>query len=252
MRKRQIVTVNPSEFIHNIIKRHILSELSDIEFTKAESGNEALELIQHKEFEIVIVYNDPIDMNALILFEKLNNLSIKKKPTFVFLTDIVTTKNKSEIKNAGIEHYLQVPFTASEIIGKVNSICNPKSWRIHDRFHIPDAKVFLHTAGSEIEIKLINISYGGILCELLHNNLDTNFMGISHINIFIPAPKGYFQIKALRCKLSRLNVTSWKSDDTADSLQITFLFTNLTAENKHQLNQTIELAKDNIIHRDKN
>ncbi len=246
MRLRQVMIVHSSRAVSSTVKRYVFSELSDIVFTEAASGREALENLQKKQFEVVIADNDLLDMNGPSLHEKMQGIELNKETPFIILapSDVLTSEYIEQINQAGIAHYLAIPFTAEEVIGKINNVCNPRSWRANDRFHIPNSKAFIHLERELVEIDLINISLGGILCEFFYDYQVVELLGLNRIGIYIPAPEGYFEIPDIHCKLSRLNVINWKADGMAEHLRMTFLFTDLSLKNKKSIREVVEMAKE--------
>ncbi len=250
MRLRQVLIVHSSRAVSSTVKRYVLSELSDIAFTETGAGQEALEHLQKKHFEVVIADNDLLDMNGLALHEKMQGIALNKETPFIILapSDVLTSEYINRINQVGIAHYLAVPFTAEEVISEINDVCNPRSWRANDRFHIPNSKAYLHLERELVEIDLINISLGGILCELFYDYQVVELLGTNRVSIYIPSPEGYFEITDINCKLSRLNVINWKIDGMAEHVRMTFLFTDLSIETEGLMQQVVEMAKEKELY----
>ncbi len=250
MRLRQLMIAHSSRVAISMVKRHILSELGDVAFTETDSGEKAIELIQEKEFNVIFSDSDLIDMSGLELHKKLQSLKLNAKTPFIIISAADTFKQEyiEQLQQAGIKDYLKIPFTAKEIIKKVNTVCNPRLWRAHGRFHIPDAIAIIHDKGKDIDTKLINISLGGIFCEILKDCQGFDLLSINQISLYIPTHKEYFQIKSLHCKLARMNVTDWEQDGTPKHLRVTLLFMNLSAEQDNIIGQVIEIAKEKDLY----
>ncbi len=246
MRLRQVLIVHSSRAVSSTVKRYVLSDLSDIAFTETESGKDALENLQNKKFEVVIADNDLFDMNGPALHEKRQGIELNKETPFILLvpSDGLTLEYIEQLNQAGIVHYLSIPFTAKEIISKINNVCNPRTWRANDRFHIPKSKAYLHLERELVEIDLINISLGGVLCEFFYDYQVIELLGTNRISIYIPSSGGYFEIADIKCKLSRLNVVNWKADGMAEHVRMTFLFTGLSLEIEGLILQVVKMAEE--------
>ena len=246
MRFRQLLIVHSSKVAISAVKQYVLSEIGDIAFTVTTSGQEALEYLEKNPFDIVIADTDLVDINGIEIYEKIKASNLADNTEFILLAprDMFTTDFIEKIQNAGIENYLAQPFSRDKIINKINTVCDPRSWRKNDRFHIPGARATLHLNLEKIDIKLINISLGGILCEFFYNYQPIELLGVNEISLNIPSPGGPFNIEQVSCKLSRMNVINWKSDDMAETLTVTWLFTDPTPQNKERLSHVIEMARE--------
>ncbi len=250
MRLRQLLIVYSSHDVFNAVKQHVLSELSDVAFTETGSGREALEYLQKKQFDAVIADTGLSDLGGQDLFNKMQETKVNEKTPFILLAPAaeVTSDFIDQLCLAGIDHYLAVPFTSKAIIGKINSVCNPRLWRANDRFHIPTAKAHLHLGHQDVEIELINLSLGGIFCEFIYDDDPIELLGILNISIYVPAPEGDLEIKGINCTLSRLNIISRKSNGVAEHIRMTLLFSDFSNQHREQLEHVFEMArKMNLI-----
>lgn len=246
MRLRHLLIVHSSKVAISAVKRYVLSEIGDITFTETTSGKEALEYLEKDPFDIVIADADLVDINGMEIYERIKASNLADKTGFILLApkDLFTTEFIEKFQNAGIENYLAQPFSRDQIINKINTVCNPRSWRKNDRFHIPGAKATLHLDIEEIDINLINISMGGILCDFFYDYQPLELLGVNEISLNIPLPKGVFEIERVSCKLSRMNVINWKTDGMVESLTVTWLFAELTPQNRELLSYIFEMARE--------
>ncbi|MCP4577418.1 MAG: response regulator [Deltaproteobacteria bacterium] len=245
MRLRQLLIVYSSQHTLNEIKQPILSELCDVVLTETVSGREALEYFQKKPFDAVIVDTNLSDLSGPDLYQKMQEAKPNEKIPFILLAPVseVTSDFIDELCLVGIEHYLAVPFTTKAMIGKIKSVCNPRLWRVDDRFHIPTARASLHLGSQDVEIELINISQGGIFCEFINDAYPIDLLGIISMSMVIPATEGDLQIRDIKCTLSRLNVISRKSGGVAEHIRMTLLFSGLSSQQEEQLAQLVDMAR---------
>ncbi len=70
-----------------------------------------------------------------------------------------------EAKHHGIKNILTMPYSADKLSEIINRICNPVGLRKSKRYSLPDATAQIMQRELLIKANVLNISYGGVLCE---------------------------------------------------------------------------------------
>ncbi|MBF0121292.1 MAG: PilZ domain-containing protein [Desulfobacterales bacterium] len=244
MSLRKLLVYHSNHLVSNVVKRQILSEFNDISIIDASSFEEIAVIFQKEHLDLILIEFNLANISSVNFFKNINSkLPIAQTGTIAIIEKDLK-KCVNFLSDNGIGSYLSFPFKTIELKDKVNSVCDARLKRVHDRFNIPNTTTILHCPLEDIEGQLINISKGGMLCEFFYNQQPFNLFITNYVTIKIPAPNGFFEIKKIRCKVSNLNVVTWSSDDRAAYLRIAFTFTKITEQNKSSLEELIEMAKE--------
>jgi hypothetical protein len=133
------------------------------------------------------------------------------------------------------------PFSAKELAAKINTVSNPKKKRIHDRVSIPDTKVLVSIDGRNIEAKVVNISAGGILCDLeFSEEYIVHLLKTPSVSIELPEEYANIEIKNIPCKFLRMNVLSSTNDNLPGQIRIGWQFIEISANKKRILEDVFQ------------
>lgn len=224
MRLQQILVAHSLRSIRDIIKRFILSEFSNAAISDAADEAAVIAQFKRQTFDLILADADLLFKNNPSLYQQIHDLAQKNRIPLiaVTVTEVVDQINARLSKD--LEQCLVLPFNARELIKMIRLLCDPRSWRTHDRFNIPDARVMLKTGSAEIETRLINIDMGGVLCELNYDQQPLNLLSKIYIDLKLPPPYDPITIAPIKSRLSRMNVISWHENEHADYLRLTFIF----------------------------
>ncbi len=83
-------------------------------------------------------------------------------PCLVLATDQKVT---DEAGRRGIKNILTMPYSTDKLAEIINRICNPVGLRKSKRYSLPDATAEIMQREMRIKADVLNLSYGGVLCE---------------------------------------------------------------------------------------
>jgi len=118
MHKTRILLVDDMSSMRGVVKM-FLHEGGFNHVTEASNGTQALTLLQHHPFDLIISDWDMPEMSGLELLEKVKQNDKLKSIPFVMLT---ATNNKDKIQKAialGVNDYIAKPFQAHRLLGKL-------------------------------------------------------------------------------------------------------------------------------------
>lgn len=242
MRIRNILLVHPTRSIRALIKKYIFSELSDVAFIEAETGETALVELDMQAFDIIIIATGLSDMAADQLKIRVAKTNHNATTPIIALCEEENGEARDQWIQQGFEHVVQLRVRPSDLILKIDEVCNPRQWRKDKRFHIPRTKVMLYVAEHQVEGALINLSRGGLLMELVTYDPITLMLGDIRLTLRIPASSDYFDIERLTCRLSRVSVTEWHPNNSPAVMRATFVFDNLTEQQQEQIESVLQRA----------
>ena len=241
MQVRKILLVYPSRAYRGLIRKFIFSEFCDAQITEAGSGSEAADCLRSQSFNIVLVARQPGDMSAADVQRAAAETDVNGQTPFVLLNDDGQGNMVSGC--ADFSHVVHIRLRPSELIDKINLLCNPRSWRKDARFHLPGVAVTIKSGRLEAEATLINVSKGGLLVDmrthapelLMHNDLSLELRG--------SAGPARIEIVGLTCKLARLNVTRWHPDNTPVAMRASFVFQDIGSAAEDKLDKLLSAAR---------
>ncbi len=212
MQLRNILIVHGSRSVRRLLKTYIVSELDDAVIFEVETAAEALEKLQDKKFEVILCGKVANEIGQTFLHKKMEEISLNKETPVIILTSTCTVENIDEFVKEGIKHYMVIPFTHFDLRVKINEVCDPRNWRVHDRVSIPDTKATIHLKDCDVEADVINLSETGLLCDIASTTRFNDLVDSSHITVKFPAKHKGAEIKILWCKLFRVIVLDWDEE----------------------------------------
>lgn len=121
-RKIQIVIADDNKEFGDILCEY-LNNQNDIEVTGvARDGNEACELITAKMPDIAILDIIMPHLDGLGVLEKLNSVTLKKRPLFIILSAVGQDKITQRALALGAEYYIVKPFDMDVLVSRIRQL----------------------------------------------------------------------------------------------------------------------------------
>ncbi len=251
MRIRNTLLVHPARSIRALIKKYVFAELSDIEFLEADNAETALAEMNMHAFDIVILPAVMPDASAQAFKGKAVETNHNAATPMIVLSEDDNGEGEQVLHQQGFEHVVKIRVRPSDLIVKINSVCNPRDWRKDERYYIPKSKVGIHVAGRQPEEgSLINLSKGGALVELISYDPGLIMQPEVSLTLRIPGQEDHFDIADVQCRLSRVSVTEWQPNNSPAVMRITFIFSELSGEQQDKLGHVLQLAVQNKLPED--
>jgi DNA-binding NarL/FixJ family response regulator len=228
MRIRQLLLIHPSRGFRGLINKFIFSECSDVRVIEIDNGQNALELLKVEPFNVVLVADRLPDSTLLELKTQAAETKCNRTTPFVVIAENENECGLEENIRKNFPFIVPIRLRPTDLIPQINNACNPRDWREHERYYLPNSQVIIKGGAVEIVAALINISMGGVLVEL-HTHAPEALMK-SDIRLTVKLttgdggnPNGL----EVRGKLSRLNIIAWHPDNTPVTVRATFIFTQI-------------------------
>ncbi len=116
---------------------------ADYTFKFASSGAEALELVKHEKFDLLIIDVVLPDMNGLQICNYIKNQKGTADIPVILVTSKDTTEDKVKGFDTGADDYLTKPFHFNELIARVKARLRSSKNTENDEIFIPDLKIDL-------------------------------------------------------------------------------------------------------------
>ncbi len=244
MRLRKILVFHPVQIIRNRIKHSLLSEFSDAVAVDAATEEKLAEQLEAQRFEVLILDGSSLLKAGGSMLQKIRETSRNPEISVVAVIEPGNAGRSEEILKAGAGHCLAIPFQSADLKQVIHEVCNPRSWRVDERVHIPDAGLLVHVPGADIQAELINISKGGVLCELVYRGEALDVLNKIEVTLRITDPDFTFEVRNLSGRVSRVNITGWNENGAAERLRMTILFNELPSKTVKLLGEALAMARD--------
>jgi CheY-like chemotaxis protein len=244
MRIRKLLLVHPGRSIRGLIKKYVYAELSDIDIIEAESGRQALEQMAIQRFDIVACTDRLKDMALMDLKTQQQDTPKNSHIPFVVVSESESAQDRNDLVAQGFDQVVQIRVRPADLTHRINTLCDPRSWRRDTRYHIPSMRVTIGIHPHTIEASLINISMGGILVELTTDLPHLLMQNGVEITLQIPLTGGPVTIDGLKGKLLRLEMIKWTPDLVPAAMRATFMFEALSTGSRNKLQELFHMAKE--------
>jgi DNA-binding NarL/FixJ family response regulator len=244
MRVRKLLLIHPTRSTRGLIKKYIFSELGDIEIGEAQSGSEAAFALKNERFDVIIAPDELKDMSIAEFRQELLAVMPHNALPLIIISESESPHVRNELVEQGFDRVVQIRLRPSDLIQKINAVCDPRTWRKDARYHLANVKATIEAKDRCAEATLINISKGGILVELACEQPSLLMSEQIRIGLSIDINDGRGNIDGLTARLSRIEVLGWESAGKPNHMRATFIFTDLPDGPKGKLNELLKTAKE--------
>jgi hypothetical protein len=150
--------------MRRIIEVMIQANVNDAVINQATDYEAASLLIKKQACHVVIASWESSDVSAVEFFQGLQgNSPLQQRIPIVAL---VTKEHAVNLEKVNGVEQVRMPCSAEELAEAINRACNPVRMRQSKRYSLPDTTAILEQGTSQVEAVVINVSSGGLLCEL--------------------------------------------------------------------------------------
>ncbi len=240
MAARKLLIVHESTVIRNLVKGYILAELTDIKIEELRTGPEAEKRIFEDKYDIIISPAFMRDYDGVVLQKKKKSSDTNADTPLLVITSTDTKLHLSELKENGIEHFLVVPFSASQLRDKINELCDPRLLRQQERYNIPGTSASIHFESGDIQANVINFSLSSIFCEFNLPKNNPDLMQSVYVSLQFPEECKKKKIGGIFCKILSVKTVSWGPNETPEKVRVIWLFKEIPKHKTEEYNQLID------------
>lgn len=208
MRLRQILIVHESSAVRELIRRYLLSELTDVHPREVESVYEAEKILRQESWDLVISGNRMRDGGGQAILDGLRRTEKNLTTPFLLLTSFPHDPSLESFFQQGPVHILGTPFISRALASVVNSLAPPRELRRDERLHIPNTHVTLFFREEEIQAWVVNVSAKGFLCDFPYDEDPITLYPRIRFHLLFPPLLEVAPIEGM-VKFLRLHVLSW-------------------------------------------
>lgn len=238
---RNILIVHSSASMRKILKTRIQANLSDIVFFDVSSPREALKFLKKSSCHLVMFSWEALDEEWLDFFQAIKGVSGVSIDNFLLITQDDDRDHIGQARDLGVKEHLVIPCSDDLLLATINRICNPAFLRTSKRYSIPGAKALVEQGAEVFQANIINISQGGLLCEM-----DYSEGFLWHESVMLTASFDKFEegiaVTGLASGIVRLTVLNPKAPIKQRRLRIAFIFMKIPPEVSAVLDRVFALA----------
>ena len=176
--KIKVLIVDDNKEFRNMLNEYILIQKDMIVTGMAEDGVEALNLIQEKKPNLVILDMIMPNLDGLGVLESLNTMNLEQMPRIIVLSAVGHDKITQRAMSLGADYYIIKPFDLETLIQRIRQLVNDTIYREDEK------KAITYINNTE---SLVN--------EIQPTDMITEITNIIH-EIGIPAHiKGYMYLR---------------------------------------------------------
>jgi CheY-like chemotaxis protein len=240
---RKILVVDSSPVMRRIIRTAIQCNLSDVVVLETNDGQEAVAQIKKEKCDLILSSWELPVLDGVELFWKIREIPKRQNIPFVLLTSKQEDEKHTLIKDSGIKYCLRTPFKPQVLVEIINRFCNPISLRTSIRYSIPGTDVEIVQSRKQYLANLVNISKGGVLCEM---DLAEAYKIHLPVVIAITFPPDFenLVVRGMHATLVQLNVLTHGVDHTPEKVRIAYKFIQVPADAKQTMQKVFNLAAE--------
>jgi CheY-like chemotaxis protein len=223
---RKILIVDNSATMRRIIGGMILAGFGDAEISEARNAYDAWEQLRNQDFSLMLFSWEPSGNAWLNFFMRLGQRPAERRLGSIILTSGVDQPHVREALQSGVSGQLAIPCTQIELTDAINRVCNPVTLRHTSRYSLPDTTALLLQEGRTYKAAVVNVSKGGLLCELEYIE-DYEWAAPVTITVTFRMGDKQFAVKGLFSILSRLMVVESNADHSPKKVKMAYRFTKI-------------------------
>jgi len=234
---RKILIVDQSASIRRILRTMILANINDADVTEAEDSRAATALIATESQHIVLFSWESSNKQWFKFIKQTKSDPDNHRLSFIVFTASPDDERYEMARRAGVGYRLVTPCTPETLTELINQACNPALLRDTRRYNVPHSIATLAQGVASLDATIINISMGGMLCEIpLTDELDWTVPLLATITFPAGDQGGPLTAANLFSVISSFFVQKRNSDYTPKTIRISMRFLNLPPEAETMLN----------------
>ena len=241
---RKLLIIHDSRVVRNILKGYALAELDDIQIVEARSGQEAIMIAEDEKLDIVLCGIYLKDFDGSDIRRKIKSSELNRNTPVIIFTSMTSEKHIAEIKAQGVRHYLQSPFTSTELKTVIDKACDPRRSRKLQRYSVQDAQAIIHFPSQDISSEIINFSAKSFFVELALPPSCRQILDSVNLSIQFPEEYDALQVDDVFCKLHSFRTLQWREDYSPELIRAVWLIEDITVESADSFDKVLSMVEE--------
>lgn len=245
---KRMLFIHEFAVIRTIVAGYVQTELTDIEIETAGGREEALRILRDNAFDLIICPLEMPGLDGLELREEALLSPHLRDAAFVMMLGAEDKGQMGRLERQGIKDHLLMPFDSRQLRQTVEKALDMRSRRSQRRYSLPDASATLRGSGWEIKARVINISLGGVFCEIRKPEQCCNVIMPVQMSLAFRNGRGLERAEGLGAALLRLNVLEWDERNRPSVIRTAWRFVEKPPAAARTLEMVLERAELELRH----
>ncbi len=238
---RNFLLLDDSPCMRKILRRKILANLNDTQVFEASDSQQALQILAEKPCHLIVYSWHITDCGALPFLRMLRNDPKLSEIPVLLLSSDREERPAAALLKAGASECLYLPASTRALTEAINRVCNPISLRKNKRYNLSMATAVLEQKRLRLTAEIINISLGGMLCELeWSDELQCGAPLMARVEVDLEG--GMRSAGSLHAKIVNLRMTESNPDHTFSRVRLALAFIHVPSEARESLEAIFEIA----------
>lgn len=246
MSLRTLLIVHEEGALQRLLKSYILAEMDDVAVAEAFSYKQAMEMLEHQSFVTVICSGTISGKESRDVQEKMKTFPKNASTPLIFVSYNKDKTSMEYLTKPGTEHSLVFPFSPQELSTKINLVSAVSTRRISERVYVIDSTAILHLGMRELEVGVLNMSFGGVLCDYGYKPEYSDVFNVTSISLYFPEMYNHAALAQIPCRMLYTNVLSWGPSNIPKYVRTAFEFSPLSRGYRNVLNKIFESAQNEL------
>lgn len=233
---RQILIVHNSEAIVRTLQSTIDAEINDAAVFTAETVEEAIESVRMFNIHLILYSPTVSSENIIDVYHKIQPLAADLNVPMLILTAGESSGQYDAAIEAGVSGCLELPCAAPFLCRAIDRICSPQRLRGARRYSIPRTSMQLSQPGCRLAGRVINISEGGLLCQIDEPG-GFEWAKPSSLILSFELAGERLQIAEIEAVPVNVNVVRSHADYSPAQVRVAFRFVELPPSSKQQIGE---------------
>ena len=241
---RKIMLVDSSASMRRILRAKILANINDADVNEANDVNEAMKNLAQDDYHVVLFSRESSTDEWLNFIKAKKDNPTGNYPTsFILFTSSTQQEYIDKIKAYGVKDHQLIPCSGRALAATLDRVFNPYDLRSNKRYNLPDTMAILEQGQERMQAEVINISMGGLLCEM-NFAPQYNLAAPVMITINFPAMEGEeLSAGGAYSVMIRLNVVEANSDYSPKRVRVAYRFAMVPEETKKVFEKVFALVE---------
>lgn len=245
---RNILLIHETKMIRTVIRSYILSEMSDVAIEEFSSAQKSVKAFDNTHYDIVFAGRKMKAMDCITLISHMRNSTMNEATPFVIVSSGEMSEEIQGELEEGRDFYLTMPFKPNHLSDLIDKLSDPRRLRKHQRVSIAGTLAQLHLENGDVEGDIVNISKGGILCDVINREGYNDLLRDLNMSLLFPMRHDHAVIRDIWCKLLRIVVLTWGHNNYPDRLRIVWEFVSMDDNERNKLNNLIDsTSKEQVL-----
>ncbi len=184
-----VLIIHNSKPEREMLREFVMVDSGSIQIREVKNESEAEQILRQQHFDIIL---------SSVILDGFKELVEGGTHIIILLPD-ESEEQLARMAEQGLTNYQVFPTGGEDLQDKLNSVTRDGVSRKHPRYDVPGTRIMFHHDNSDLEGRVLNISEGGFLCEIVLDASSGDIIRDIPVTIKFPKKLGHRIIANIRC-----------------------------------------------------